>query len=579
MELRASSLLTCTLVWLAGPGCSLLIDVDEPTANRCSSSSECGAARCDPELGMCVADADAPYTIVLQFALPADESTGRPALATTVGPLLASSGDATADVVIRAPVPVAGRVRVEGVVPLDADLVFTLREEPPGPASPAITVSTIGETPDVATRMNDFVTELLPGNYDVEVRPRGAHAALHPPLRASLLVEVGQWIDIAVPSPTAYHAVSGIVLDADGIGRNGLEVRAVEIATGRRVSSVATTARRDDEDGVFELRIDPGAGPWMLRVSAPPAYQEMAAFPTIAVDPNVLVPDADGRVRLLVPSPETGQCFAGTVERATELGSVGVGGAAITLRSREIRDDRTGLFGSFTVQMTSRAAGAPAPVGCSGAALPEGGFEGRLPPGVYDIEVRPVDPDLGVYVEEGVIVGAEAPTLGRVFVMPPRTVLGGIVRRAEGEPVRDARVRAIALHVPLPTAPERRAALLNRSAETISGGDGRFVLPLDVGVFDLVVEPPAGSGYPWFVLREYAIGGSGAPLSEPFDLRAPVAMRGRARYDDGAAVAGAQIEAFAIVGAEGRERPVPIARATSDAEGAFLLLLPPAIGR
>jgi hypothetical protein len=157
-----------------------------------------------------------------------------------------------------------------------------------------------------------------------------------------------------------------------------------------------------------------------------------------------------------------------------------------------------------------------------------------------------------------------------------RPRLSGVVQRTADEPVMDARLRAIPLHTSLPGAPGSAASALNRPAETIADARGLFQLPLDVGVYDLVAEPPAGSGFPWVVRPGFAM--SARAWSEPFDVRYPVAIRGVVRFEDGAASAGAQITAFAAVeGPDGEPRPVAIGRASCDAAGRFLLLLPPGV--
>jgi hypothetical protein len=248
-------------------------------------------------------------------------------------------------------------------------------------------------------------------------------------------------------------------------------------------------------------------------------------------------------------------------------------GATVTLRAREVRDLRTGLVGAFTLQMVTGAGGGP--IGCTGVELAPGAFEGRVLPGTYEVEIRPLEPELGVYVGEIVVVGMDQ--IGQIFEMPARARLSGVVQRSVDQPIADARVRAVPQGVPLPFEPTRTEALLNRPADSVSDTLGRFLLPLDVGVYDLVVEPPPGSGYPWIVRSEYEISGVATELDEVFDVQIPVAARGVASYDDGAPVAGAEIEAFAIVGVDGLEHAVPIGRTSTEPDGSFVIILPPQI--
>lgn len=98
-----------------------------------------------------------------------------------------------------------------------------------------------------------------------------------------------------------------------------------------------------------------------------------------------------------------------------------------------------------------------------------------------------------------------------------------------------------------------------------------------MGVYDLVVEPPAGSDFPWVVRPGYGIGGSASAVTEVFDLRMPAVVRGMATFGDGTLVGGATVEVYALIGEDGEERSVPIGRATTEVDGTFVLLLPPAI--
>jgi hypothetical protein len=576
--LVVAALLAMVLHVAGAVGCSLIIDPRRSgPENRCAGESDCPGARCDAELGMCITDAPEAYAYVLQVTIPASDAEARPALTATAGPFVASSGDAVHDVVLRAPVPLAGRVRTEDGEPVSAEIVLTPHTGFLGPPPPAVAARTFDVlSPDDIHRENDFVTALIPGvTYDVEVRPRGEHATRHYPIRARLPLDRPQRLDVVIPS--AAFELGGFVVDSAGVRQNGLELRAIEVGTGRVVSSIATT-QTYDEPGEFRLRIDPGADRWVLRVSASPAYQENAVFPTVVIDPAVLVNEGTQempRVRVLVPNPDQGVCFAGTVEFPPELGTRPAIGATVTLRASEVYDPATGLVGSFTIQLVSQPArDEAAPIGCSGGPLPAGGFEGRVLPGDYEVEIQPLEPELGVFVGRAEIRGD---TLGHVFVLPARTVLSGIVRRSIREPVVDARVRAIALGMPLTDVTHPAASRRNRSGEAITDAQGQFSLGLDVGVYDLVVLPPPSSRFPWLVRTEYRIGGSSALLRDVFDVRMPVAVRGRARFDDGSPAGRAEIRAYALLARGAGERPVPVAEATTTATGDFLLLLPPEI--
>lgn len=259
--------------------------------------------------------------------------------------------------------------------------------------------------------------------------------------------------------------------------------------------------------------------------------------------------------------------------------STPVVGANVTLRSREISDHVTRLVGTYTIEVAS----VPGPpldgpdvrrIGCSGEPLPPGGFDARVVPGTYDVEIRPIEPELNVYASSPVAsVPIYEETYGHVFRIPMRAHLSGVVQEPTGESMIGARIRGVPLQQPAPTAHESEAWHLNRPGEAITDGEGTFRLPLDVGVYDLIVESPGGSGFPWVVRPGFAM--AAREWTEVFDVRHPVALRGQARFEDGSPVVGAEIEAYAIVRLATRERVVPVGRAATNAEGGFLLFLPP----
>lgn len=572
---------------LALAGCSLSLDTPPVgPSNTCISASDCGTGRCDRDLGLCVRDAANAYSFTLKLTLPASVDEGRPVLVTAAGPFTASSGDALVDLQLRTPVPVAGRVRAhDDGTPIEANIVFTPRIGVPGPALPTMTVPAMGvmsiSGEDPRTRENDYRTELIPGiSYDVEIQPRGDDMARYAPRRAVLELDTAQRFDIDLLPSREHFILSGRVLDHAGVGHDGLEIRAID-ELGRVVSSVATT-NSDSESGSFTLYIDPGVSRWTLRISAPPTYQDRSAFPTITVDPSVLANEGTTEapwVRILVPSAgDSSVCFVGIAE--VDNGSATpVIGANVTLRAREISSHVTRLVSSYTIEVMS-VAGPPSsgpdprPIGCSGEPLPPGGFAAQVVPGTYDVEIRPVETELGVYASSSTAsVPIFEETFGHVFRVPVRSWLFGVVQASSGDPMSGARIRGVPLNEPAPIAPQEGSAWhLNRPGEAITDAMGLYFLRLDMGVYDLIIESPEGSGFPWVVRPSFAM--AAPEWIEAFDVPNPVALRGQARFEDGTQVAGAEIEAYAIIRQAAGERTVPIGRATTDANGGFLLLLP-----
>jgi hypothetical protein len=153
-----------------------------------------------------------------------------------------------------------------------------------------------------------------------------------------------------------------------------------------------------------------------------------------------------------------------------------------------------------------------------------------------------------------------------------RTILGGIAQAPGGEPLTGARVSASALGVPLDGIPVPDVARRNRSNESLVGSMGEFRLPLDIGVYDIAVEPPTRSGFPWWIEPDVGIGGASAALSRVYEMRAPVVFTSTLTDAAGAPIEGAAIRAFAELPGG---RLVPIGRATTGELGSVRLLLPP----
>jgi hypothetical protein len=130
----------------------------------------------------------------------------------------------------------------------------------------------------------------------------------------------------------------------------------------------------------------------------------------------------------------------------------------------------------------------------------------------------------------------------------------------------------------------------NRSRQTVTAERGTFEVPVDFGGYDLIVKPPASSGFSWQVRHDVVVGDVGK-FSDSVEVASPVMLSGQLEYDstnpkDQAKLAGAEVLAYAIIAedvmargdvAVKSERAVPIGKVAADANGVFTLLLPQAI--
>lgn len=544
-------------------GCALLLEPpDAGPTNRCTSDDECGADRCDPGLGMCVAVAPDGYRYYLEVVTPADPVTGTSASA-TLGPF--EAGVEATDVPLRLPrlVHVEGSVR-RGDAYVEAQLTFVPRgrvvvSDPSRFRTVTLDPMTPGRRVDV-----DFELVLDPStDYDVLVEPIGSARALLPPLRDVMLSvgETGQRIAVEYADADLVTIV-GDVHDPSGAPVTGVTVRAIDPATGERISSVATLGADAFRPGEFRITMfAPLREGWLFRVV--PDGDRLQ--PSYVVDPAVLTAIEDPvsgelRAQMLVPAARTPVRYAGTVEYPESLGAARpVPGAVLTLRARAVVDAVTGMVGSIETRIVADEAGR---------------FDGQIVPADYEVTVVPSGaPELGVLVEQRTLAEGGSPgILGHIYRVPARTVLGGIAQAPNGGPLVGARVRAAALGVPLEGIAVPDIGRRNRSVESMVGSMGEFRLALDVGVYDVVVEPTASSGYPWWVEPDLGIGGASAALSRVYEVRAPVVFTGTLLDAAGAPIEGAEIQAF---GELASGRLCRVGHATTDADGALRLLLPP----
>lgn len=566
------SLCPLLLLVVAAAGCGTMLD--GPPANRCETDSDCGAGTCDLERTMCVSEPPASMRVGIEV-VPASDPYGGTPLAVSFAPFEVTGSREPADLEVPLGVSVRGTVRDSAGVPVSASLTFTLPSEIPGVAATRIETQTLAEPSYEGSELFDFAVQLLPGEvYDVTIQPNGEWRSKLPPLRRRLQSpEPGTRIH----QPFVWdelQRVEGVLVDAAGEGQSALLVRAIDAASGRIVSSTYTTGSDPARGpGWFQIYCDP-ATEWLFSINASAArIAEGDPSPTFTVAPSVLIAGPDGVVTIQVPTAATTSqivTYGGFVEVA---GSGRGTAAALTFIARDVLDETTQVLGSFRAMVATREEPGH-----------EGEFEVQLLRGTYDVVITPTSPDLSVLRDPAVRIDPEgtpdpdrpAEVLGQTFQVPARARYGGWVQTFDAEPMINAQVRAQA------RASTRNGLLSDvavyaRSSEALTDPDGRFNVPLDIGLYDIVVEPPSGTSWPWAIERDVAIGGTGtdAVRGAVIELSPPVPLAGRALFPGDLPVAGAEIRAYGMVDLEdGSTRAIQIGRAQSDEEGRFTLLLP-----
>ena len=152
----------------------------------------------------------------------------------------------------------------------------------------------------------------------------------------------------------------------------------------------------------------------------------------------------------------------------------------------------------------------------------------------------------------------------------------GLLTDEAGNPLPNMTVDSTALGI---NPGKRDIRSDNRSSTTTTDANGAFSVWLDSGYYDLVAEPPQGSGYSriYFLNREVS---AMRPLSYSRDLPEPVVLTGQVlRQGTGKPMPGAGIQAYGMVtDLRGFARPVLIGSAIADEHGTYVLLLPPSLG-
>jgi hypothetical protein len=537
-------------------GCGTFID---PPGNRCTSDADCASeTRCDVDEGMCVAEPRTAYRVGFEVLAASDPYGGTPTAISF--PPIALEGQTVHDLPIRGSIPVRGLVHWR-LDPVTANVTFALLSEFPG--GPTTHVETQSSAEPVASdgRRANYATRLVPSRiYEVRVEPNGDWLSELPPIRLRFESTVaGTRIDEDLPYPDTLTEIEGVIVDADGIEQPGMIVRAEDMS-GAAVSSTYTTGSDAEvSPGHFLLRMVPGVERWLFTIHASNDRIQMGGLsPEFTVDPGASFP---GEAVTIVVPPVSDQVivYQGTVEAASSPGR----GQPATLAfvSNDVVDDTTGVIGSFRTMTTTAE---------------DGTFEVSLLPGTYDVLITPSNPTLGIQHEQNVRIDPTTTQLrGQIFAVPNRLLYGGWAQTADATRMFDARIRS---HARGSTYEDMLApvAIYARSNETRTDFEGFFSLPLDVGLYDVVVEPPLGSNWPWEIQRDVPIGAS-TTISNVLQVGAPVPISGTVYYEELSRLPAsmALVRAFAILDdGEGSTRTVQIGETTADADGNFTLLLP-----
>ncbi len=446
----------------------------------------------------------------------------------------------------------------------------------------------------VATSENDvpgldnWAVELLPGEYDVTVSPRGADAASLPPLYpGTLTVESAGELPFDVQYPLDFTTLAGtLLLASDDPVPHSLEVWAVDASSGKRVSTISGTGQPVAGGpcagvhgmGRFCMVLTPGAASVKLKVAPGEDSAQAAAYPYTTLgewDLAGLDADADRVIDLdlesAVPArlPALGDLvlYKAKVEGISPTGVT----QPVTGVSLNFTAERDGA--SFDVYSITNSAGEICQTGSDGelvwgVMLRENDYEVTIIPPLSDVYESMVLSSLTVsYTTDGVI-------MGQVYQLgAKRPFVGKVERMFTGEPVEGLTVEAFPMNsvdlggqtFPLP-----------RYGSGQTGLDGRLRLELDRGVYDVLIRSSMTDQVPWIWLADRM------PDNESADLviRAPepVLLTGTVMTSDIEPAANALVSIYQVVYSPDPDEP-PATRlvweTTVTSEGGFVVLLSP----
>lgn len=555
-------------ILVAGHACRFEGQAEGNQRNSCNRSEDCSSGRCEPELGICVAEAGAPYPLgfevtvlpagasnILRYRLPAELREER---ASTT--LALPTARAVVGTVRRELIPeqgVAARVAIAAAEQLD----------PEGRLLRAATTVAEARASRFSDDIVDYALELTTrGQHRVDVEPLGADAAELPPLRFED-VDIGDErvlrLDARYPQSLRrfFGRVVRIVLPGgQQQSVSGLLVRALDPELQRVVSTTAQTG----SDGEFALTIDPSAESYLVEIRN---NNDDVEIPTIVVDSNDLpLGDAESPSLIRVPDLTTLQ-VRGFVRTGPELGDAPVFRVATLWRSADVFDEQTRLSGSYRASDQTDL---------------RGQFDVRLFPGSYELVLTPDDSSgLAVHTtrlrfetpEDGSGSGDQLVNfaLERKSRVQGRLAVVGLTQGLGAASVQFAALRQTSD----PSAPSDARAF-NRTVETQAGPDGLYEADLDAGSYEVTVRPSSGDAYPWLTQRMFVVERNDEDLRLDLQLSLPVPWRGQLVDADGAPVVGAEIRAFTTLQQDdGSQREIALAVEQSGENGEFVLLLPP----
>ncbi|KPK15263.1 MAG: hypothetical protein AMJ62_09875 [Myxococcales bacterium SG8_38] len=545
--------------------------------NSCVDDTGCQQGVCSDRI--CIDDSGASVEVAIEVLRSSSDVWGLTPASWAFGAEQASS-PTTRDLQLPATRQVRGTVRWNDLrIPATLRFVRRMADSVQSLTPVAVEAQTLREEAgaDELTRFDFSAILVAQETYDVVVLPstdmvmaatgEASAPALRslPPLYLELVIDDGDpgepfRFDIEFPSdlasPCTTSEDTGCTLEAEVLSVDGLtelpeaglQVRAIEMETGRIVSSIGET----DETGRVSIRISDTAADYWIRITSSVGR---APFPAVSVDPDVVF-DSQSETRFIYIPRLPPVRYTGTVRDANDAA---VPGATLRFLS-------TGIFGGSQLGLEGSFSG-------SATTNEDGTFSVELLPGYYSISVTPpadVENNWGVLTTEALLVGEQL-TAAEAFIVPPQIGLQGLVTTFRDEAASGVTIVARARS-------HADSIAMHRSQEVVSNSIGAFAMTVDEGIYDLQVRVPSETGFAWLIEPNLAMSGDRGDLSRSYRLVPPIPVRGFLRASDGSPAAGALIRGYLSIDDGGGSRRIQIAETTSREDGSYELLIAPGLG-
>lgn len=553
-------------------GCSFNEAEAGSPPNTCMLPMDCpGDLSC--EAGVCVTTStDATLDLLLEVT-PKRMPDGSQPFPILYGPFSLQGG--RRDFNLPTPVTLGGRVH-NGPEVINAQLSFVPTKSLASLAKPIIARS------GLTAMRSEFSVQLLSGlEYRVWVQPTDA---MHPPYTRTFVAEVGvdldfdyQQFETSTLTFVIGNAPPGVSLKAVAKDGNHVLSNTKVLETGRATLTF-TTANPPP------YRVEIAANPTAPTSTGPQASRcdsERSLVPTITVDDTTFKREAStatpGAFELTVDLPVLAEpvSYEGTIDIQQCSQRKGLEGLPISLRSTSIAiaNMPQGMSASFSSMAEAIADddGNPTQTFCA-----------RVLPGEYVVLVTPpATINCEVFAEKRPILAASTEPDMLALRMPAR--LNGKILDREMLPVANATINAIALGIDttmMLAEDDLTVPIYNRSRQTSSNSSGQFALPVDVGVYDLIVKPPMQSGFAWQIRPGVNIGSARREdFTTRVELNAPALIEGSLQYANRrgqSSLAGAEVHAYTIEDEKmPTERGVEIGHTQADEDGNITLFVSP----